>query len=386
MSTRGNQSAATTMKARNWIFTWNNPLPGQAPVLWEGAEYLIYQKETGAQGTPHFQGYVRFKQQRRLSALKQLIETAHWEPLRGTHEGQVHYCSKPVNDCVCEHCTAARLLPPPTEHTELGSPPQQGKRSDLIEIQKKLDEGKGYQAVFRENFSSSARYSRFFKEYARLQAKPRDFKTIVTFLHGQSGAGKTSWVLKQCEGLSVYWKPKGKWWDDYDSQDVVIMDEWDDTWWTFSETLNLFDKFPLRLESKNGHVIFNSKHIYITNNSDITTLYNHNEKSPRADPEKDYAFLRRIENIGSMARPVNGVYQEPVWSKRDGVLVVPTITPITSITTTPVEPTRRRRIDLSELSDYHREDYPKADEQAIADAKRRRFNNRRRDDDDHLIQ
>jgi len=332
-----------------------------------------------------------------LSALKQLIETAHWEPLRGTHEGQVHYCSKPVNDCVCEHCTAARLLPLPTEHTELGSPPQQGKRSDLLEVQKKLDEGKGYQAVFRENFSSSARYSRFFKEYARLQAKPRDFKTIVTFLHGQSNAGKTTWVLEQCkqQGLSVYWKPKGKWWDDYDSQDVVIMDEWDDTWWTFSETLNLFDRFPLRLESKNGHVIFNSKHIYITNNSDITLVYNHNDKSPRADSEKDFAFLRRIENIGSMARPINGVYQEPVWSKRDGVLVVPTITPIVddTVTTTvhcvvaptPVEPTRRRRIETEELSDYRREDYPKADEEEISAAKRRRFNNRRTNDD-NLIQ
>ena len=95
MSTRGNQSAATTIKARNWIFTWNNPMPEQSPVLWEGAEYLIYQKETGAQGTPHYQGYVRFKQQRRLSALKQLIEAAHWEPLRGTHEGKCTTAASP---------------------------------------------------------------------------------------------------------------------------------------------------------------------------------------------------------------------------------------------------------------------------------------------------
>ena len=158
------------------------------------------------------------------------------------------------------------------------------------------------------------------------------------------------------------------------------MDEWDDTWWTFSETLNLFDKFPLRLESKNGHVIFNSKHIYVTNNSDITTVYNHNDKSPRANSEKDYAFLRRIENIGSMARPVNGVYQEPVWSKRDGVLVVPTITPSSS----EEEPlNRRRRI---ELSDYNRDDYPKADDTEVAAAKRRRFNAYLRKDDDSLIE
>lgn len=92
-----------------------------------------------------------------------------------------------------------------------------------------------------------------------------------------------------------------------------------------------------------------------------------------------------------MVRPINGVYQEPVWSKRDGVLVVPTITPITDTTTvvqittsTTVEPTRRRRVNLEELSDYRREDYPKADESEISAAKRRRFNNRRTDDDSLL--
>lgn len=48
------------MSGRNWIFTINNPAtPDDDPVTWEGSvrhlTYCVWQKESGENGTPHYQ-------------------------------------------------------------------------------------------------------------------------------------------------------------------------------------------------------------------------------------------------------------------------------------------------------------------------------------------
>ena len=47
--------------------------------------YMIYGRETGANGTKHFQGYVQFKNRHRFEALKKLVPKAHWEKAKGSH-------------------------------------------------------------------------------------------------------------------------------------------------------------------------------------------------------------------------------------------------------------------------------------------------------------
>jgi len=79
--------------AKRWVFTLNNPLPDET-LDESDIQYLICGDEVGENGTPHYQGFVVFKKQQRLSSLKKMLPRAHWEVARGTDEQNVIYCSK----------------------------------------------------------------------------------------------------------------------------------------------------------------------------------------------------------------------------------------------------------------------------------------------------
>ena len=85
--------ASSRPQAKNWAFTLNNPLDGDAidPAL---VDYMIVGKETGENGTFHFQGYVSFKKKMYLAGCKKLLARAHWEVAKGTPEQNRTYCSK----------------------------------------------------------------------------------------------------------------------------------------------------------------------------------------------------------------------------------------------------------------------------------------------------
>ena len=76
-----------------WVFTLNNYTDDDKPLDWP-CEYVIYQKEKGASGTPHLQGYVEFKTNKRLSAVRKICSTAHWETRKGTQQQAIDYCTK----------------------------------------------------------------------------------------------------------------------------------------------------------------------------------------------------------------------------------------------------------------------------------------------------
>lgn len=81
-------------RVRNWCFTVNNPdiddiLPDHADI-----RYVVWQRERGAEGTEHWQGYVEFDKPMRLAAVKLWLPTAHFEPRRGTRDQARDYCMK----------------------------------------------------------------------------------------------------------------------------------------------------------------------------------------------------------------------------------------------------------------------------------------------------
>ena len=90
-------------RAQRWCFTINNPT--EADWFWRDLEehglvqdkevkFFIVQLEKGENGTPHFQGYIIFKDRLRMSQLKKINARAHWEVAKGTVEQNIAYCSK----------------------------------------------------------------------------------------------------------------------------------------------------------------------------------------------------------------------------------------------------------------------------------------------------
>jgi len=86
-------------RSRGWCFTlnnWDGTSLGILQTRFEAGNpvYVCWGKETGESGTPHLQGYARFRDAIGLSGVRKLLETAHWEPRKGTEPQAIAYCEK----------------------------------------------------------------------------------------------------------------------------------------------------------------------------------------------------------------------------------------------------------------------------------------------------
>ncbi len=81
---------------KNWCFTLNNYVDYNVQEILglQCYSYLIVGREVGADGTPHLQGYIQFRERKRFTAVQKIIARAHWEAARGTQEQNREYCSK----------------------------------------------------------------------------------------------------------------------------------------------------------------------------------------------------------------------------------------------------------------------------------------------------
>lgn len=85
----------SVLRARYWIFTWNNydlEWEGKLVQYFKDAKDYNFQEEKGTEGTPHIQGYVEFITPKRFDTLKKLNEKIHWEPSRS--KAAKAYCKK----------------------------------------------------------------------------------------------------------------------------------------------------------------------------------------------------------------------------------------------------------------------------------------------------
>ncbi len=258
--------APNDLQGKHWLFTINNPVLGSIqdmPDVWPDVGYVVWQLERGVEGTEHFQGYVQFEKYHRLSKLKKLSPRAHWERRRGTHEQAKEYCTK----------EDTRVQGPFEKGTEIQVEP--GKRNDLLAIKRKLDEGSKETAIAQDEefFGTWCRHYKAFERYKRLCTNNlRTWLTYVIVYWGPPGVGKTRRARAEAGPLeNQYWlaKPKGNqgcWWDGYDGQDTVVIDEFYG-WISRDLMCRLCDAMPLLVETKGGSTPFLAKKIIITSNS-----------------------------------------------------------------------------------------------------------------------
>lgn len=87
-------------QSKNWCFTLNNYREDQQEMLclsaWDDCvDYMVFGREVGESGTPHLQGFVKFKNNKRFGGVQAFLPAGcHIEKCRGTaHEAAV-YCKK----------------------------------------------------------------------------------------------------------------------------------------------------------------------------------------------------------------------------------------------------------------------------------------------------
>jgi len=266
--------------SKRWCFTVNNPEVQETPEfikarvsIGKGYKYLVFQLEEGANGTPHWQGFVTFDGMRRLSAVRKMLPRAHWEFSMGSSPSNQHYCTKPVAGCGCKHC----INPVPTRLAgpfEDGVCPQgSGDRSDLIQLRDAIKAGKRKRDIVNDDnlFVIAAKYPRLsgIGDLHDLFAQTSEEPPQVSLYYGPTGCGKTSGV-RAAYPVDRWESPigKGGWYDGYDGEENALFDDFAGraSHTDLSSLLRLLDRGGVRVPVKGGFTWFRPKRIFITTN------------------------------------------------------------------------------------------------------------------------
>lgn len=239
-----------------WMFTINNPVDDEFQNI--KYQYMIWQLEVGeTTGTVHVQGYVVFKSRKRFSTVKDLFpDGTHLEVRRGKHSEAKGYCSK----------KETRIDGPWEYGDDKDVPEGQGFRSDMLEIRNKIDDGLTEKVIWQENFSSYSRYFRAFRTYREItKTKPKDTDEQMEWWYGETGTGK-SWTARE-QNPNAYIKMCNKWWDNYNEEEVVILDDFDYEHKYLCHLLKIWaDRYAFEAETKGSVILIRPKKIIVTSN------------------------------------------------------------------------------------------------------------------------
>lgn len=224
-------------RSRGWCFTINNPTEwdtSDIENLIPLCQYLIKGNETGEGGTRHWQGYCYFKEKKSFNQMRGWLPRAHIEKQRGTNTQAIDYCKK-------EH-----------DFQEWGDPPlgpsgQANKWKEVLKLARsgKLEEIEDkYPAIF-------LRY------HSKLQGLHKPERPLILstleneWWYGETGTGKSRELWSRYP--NHFQKSLNKWWDGYDGQEIVAIEEWSPKNECTSSQLKIWaDRYPFCAEIKGG--------------------------------------------------------------------------------------------------------------------------------------
>lgn len=259
-------------EARYWILTI--PVEDWSPQLPSGVTWVKGQQEIGhGTGFHHWQTVVGFSRAVRLAAVKKAFGArCHAEPTR----------SSSAEEYVYKEDSAV-----PGTRFELGKKAlKRNSQKDWDLIKKQAQQGN-----FAEIPSDVyVRYYRTLKEIKRdHMVKPADLEDVCgTWFWGPPGVGKSTRARILYPG--AYDKPCNKWWDGYQEQEAVLIDDFDKNHKVLGHHLKIWsDKFAFVAETKGGALNIRPKKIVVTSNYNIEDIFE--------DEELVKALKRRFEVV-----------------------------------------------------------------------------------------
>lgn len=235
--------------------------------------YVICQEEVApTTNQEHWQGYVQFKVKQRLAQVKTILNCnwAHLEKKarKSSVDDNITYCSKD------------ETRKPGTAPFVYGKAEGQGSRNDLVDINEEAKKGTSRKQIIDKFPSQYIRYHGGIDKVIAINSKPRTTAPdTVAVYWGETGLGKSRRALWEAKSKLtadqrqewweyIYYKGPGKWWDGYEGQPCVIIDDYDnrDPDLNRNYMLKLTDRYPFKVEVKNSTRWFNSPHIWITTN------------------------------------------------------------------------------------------------------------------------
>jgi hypothetical protein len=236
-----------TQRYRNIVFThFNNTIND-----WKNCsilEYCIIGSEIcPSTGKHHLQGYGELKNQTRLTSLKKsLPQGCHFERRFGSQKEAIDYCKKD------------------NKWEEWGERKKQGNRIDRHKLKELARAGERISTVVSE-YDVSFNEIKFYEKLQTIFEVPQRRDVEVIWICGDPGVGKSR-LAEKLAGSDVYDKRgDSKWWDGYDGQETIILDEWRPSkYWNVSNTLGVLGGERMRVEVKGGSKVAKWKRIFVT--------------------------------------------------------------------------------------------------------------------------
>ena len=195
--------------SRGWVFTLNNYSEEEevrALALPEEVKYGVIGKEVGESGTPHFQGYIYFKTEKSLKQVREIFDRAHWEISKGSIDEASDYCKKDG------------------DFFEFGDKPMSNKRkgdAGKQSIEERWDLAK--RGKFEDLPPEMIKTYEYIYRKSMVVEDREELDNV--WIWGPSGCGKSRHVRDNHEVF--YTKGMNKWWDGYNGEEVVLLDDFD---------------------------------------------------------------------------------------------------------------------------------------------------------------
>lgn len=259
-------------QGKRFCFTWNNYDDKAQPFLEQfyttHCKYLVYGKEVADTGTPHLQGFFTLNQKKRITALRKLGLACHLEGAKGTSLQASDYCKKEG------------------DFVEFGEPPTPGQRNDLKKATDMIKEGKSLRDIADSCPEVFVKFGRGLRDLKLTLDKPYDHDDVRGVWYvGAPGTGKSR--KARDENPNSYLKGQNKWFDGYNGENVIILDDLDTN--LLGHHLKIWaDRYACSGETKGGTINLRHKKFIVTSNYSIEYLW-------KDDVEMQNALKRRFK-------------------------------------------------------------------------------------------
>lgn len=255
--------------------------------------YILMGLEGLAPGkTLHWQMFFKFKATKRLAAMKKLNSRVHWERTIADDQVNIAYCLKEGNDFL-EYGTRPEFKDNgEREKMRWDAIWESAVKNDLLAVPAQV------------RVTSYPNLIRIAKDH---MVKPVDLDDVCgTWYFGQAGSGKSSTARRLYPG--AYFKNVTVWWDGYQGEDFVIIDDVDKYHVKLGHLLKIWaDRYSFIAETKGSAIHIRPKRIVVTSQYEINDIWD--------DEETRTALHRRFksERIGPL--PNFPIFNKPVLTR-----------------------------------------------------------------------
>jgi hypothetical protein len=279
--------------SRHFCFTINNPAcqPSWTPKV----TYAVWQLEKGAEGTPHYQGYLQYESKTTIAKIQKILGgKAHVEIAKGTPAQARAYASK--------------------ADTRAEGPWSHGQCNDAVGV------------------VTSAK-----PKLKRKREEEIKDKEVVIYC-GPPGTGK-SYDARNYLGDNFHnWPAKSaasntRWCGECDPESNLLIDEWQSSDFAINELAAIFDTYPATVPAAAGGkcAVLRAKRVALTTNMTLEQVQRFLEKHPKIK-RRVHIIRHNVHVHPSVRENLNGpkvetqiAPQAPITKPQEKEKVIPVV-------------------------------------------------------------